>query len=228
MTLVPLVASCGSGTGEGGSDRSVLLTEVRAAEDLVVGRVFTMVMSNDEVVRMTQALCQIEVAHGLEGAIGEASQVLKPLDWDAAANPAMVALMLRVGATTVCTETDPSNPTSLDGLASANPPIGSGSTGAEVERSIAAFLETIGGIEFIGAIRALEVAHDGVFSGSMSDEELVRLGIGICSTWAELGPAADAELAGTQEIYGWTSDADDLMWNHILDTATAVCITVGD
>lgn len=61
----------------------------------------------------------------------------------------------------------------------------------------------------------------------MSDVELVRQARGICWTWAELGPDADAEVRRVQESHGWTGEADAAMFEQLLDVADAVSITVG-
>jgi hypothetical protein len=109
----------------------------------------------------------------------------------------------------------------------ARPQFGGGGTAADVDAAVAAFLGTTEGVFFIATIRAVEAEHPAVFTAAMNDDDLVRLGRGICATIGELGPGADEELRRHQEAYGWTSDADSAMFTLIVDSSDTVCITVG-
>ncbi len=228
---IALIASlalvgCGSPGGDSAS-RQVLVSDIRATETLVVGHVFTELMSDDEIVATALALCDMEQRLGRDSALVEATAMVRSLDWDAPANSSMVTRLLQVGSTSVCEEPDAVAGAPLAEVLPPRPRIGSGATAADVEASIAGFLDTTEGVAFIATIRAHEGEHPGVFTSAMSDDELVVLGRGICQTIGELGPAADDELRLHREAYGWTSEADTAAYALVVAASDSVCITVG-
>jgi len=226
-----LVAACSSSPATGSSSRQPtpadeLIAAVREAEALVVGEVFTELMTNNRLVDATLALCDLQNRVGPDVAKQETDGLLRSLDWNAPANPAMLRLMLEVGRITVCTETGTIE-RSLAEILPARRQIGPGATGADVDASVAAFFDTADGMQFIATIRDHQATLGDVFTKSMTDEELASLARGICWTWSELGSGAEAELRSHQEIYGWTGEADAAMFDLLLDVADVVCITVG-
>jgi len=223
LLLIATLAACG---GSPSAARTRLITEIRTAEDLVIGHALTELMSNNELVGAAQALCELHDRLGSDEASRETEALLRSLDWNAPANPAMLDLMLEIGRTTVCLDTRTPS-ASLAELLPERPQIGGGATAAEVDRAVAAFLDTDEGQQFVATIRNRQATLGEVFTVSMSDVELVRQARGICWTWAELGPDADAELRSAQEVYGWTGEADAKMFELLLDVADAACITVG-
>jgi hypothetical protein len=228
MALAAVVGACGSPQDDAAAtNRHLLVTEIRDAESLVVGLVFTQLMTDDDIVAATLALCDLESRRGFDAAVESATGILRSLDWRAPANGSMLGRMLRVGVTSVCGEAGVAE-TTLAQLLPARPQfeIG-GATAAAVDAAVAAFLDTSEGDLFITTIRQQEAEHPEVFTAAMSDDALVDLGRGICSTIGELGPDADEELRGHQESYGWTGEADSAMFALIVDSSDAVCITVG-
>jgi hypothetical protein len=223
LLLIATLTACG---GSPSAARTTLITEIRTAEDLVIGYALTELMSNNKLVEAAQALCDLHDRLGPHEASRETEALLRSLNWNAPANPAMLDLMLEIGRTTVCLDTRTPAP-SLAELLPERLRIGGGATAAEVDRAVAAFLDTDEGQQFVGAIRNRQATLGEVFTVSMSDVDLVRQARGMCCTWAELGPDADAELRGLQETYGWIGEADAEMFELLLDVADAACITVG-
>ena len=114
VVLAVVTGGCGSRRGYSAeTDRQVLVNEVRVAETLVVGLVFTQLMRDNDIVTATQALCVIESRLGFDGAIEEATVMLRSLDWDAPANRSMLGRMLRLGSTSICEEADTAADTPL-------------------------------------------------------------------------------------------------------------------
>ena len=228
VALAAVIGACGSSQNDpAATNRHLLVSEVRDAESLVVGLVFTQLMTDDDIVAATLALCDLESRRGFDAAVEEATGILRSLDWRAPANGSMLGRMLRAGETSVCGEAGTAE-TALAQLLPARPQFSiGGATAADVDAAVAAFLDTSEGDLFITTIRQQELEHPEVFTAAMSDDELVDLGRGICSTIGELGPAADAELRGAQETYGWTGEADSAMFALIVDSSDAICITVG-
>jgi hypothetical protein len=226
LLLIATLAACGGSPAGDPAARPTLVNAIRDAEDLVIGHALTELMSNNELVEAARALCDLHDRLGPDEASQQTEALLRSLDWNAPANPAMLDLMLEIGRTTVCLDTGaPASP--LAELLPERPHIGGGATGAEVDRAVAAFLDTDEGRHFVATIRNRQATLGEVFTVSMSDVELVRHARGICWTWAELGPDADAELRSAQEAYGWTGEADTEMFELLLDVADAACITVG-
>ena len=190
--------------------------------------VFTQLMTDDELVDAALALCQMRDQLGSEAAVAEASATARSLDWNAPANASMLERMLETASLSVCAEAGGTAPLeSLSLTLPARPQIDIGANPSEVDESVAAFLESPDGAGFIATIREQEASQGPVFTESMSDEDLVHLGRGICSTQAELGPSADDELRRHQAAYGWTSDADTAAFNLLIASVDAVCATVG-
>ena len=221
------LVGCGSPRGDSVTSRQVLVSDIRSTETLVVGHVFTELMTDDEIVAAALALCDMERRLGRDAALEEAIAAVRSLDWDAPANSSMLSRLLQVGAASVCGEPDASAETPLAEVLPPRPQIGSGSTAADVDASIAGFLDTTEGGLFIATIREHEARYPGVFTATMSDDELVVLARGICQTIGELGLGADDELRRYREAYGWTSDADSGAFALIVDSSDPVCITVG-
>ena len=228
MALAAVIGACGSPQDDAAAtNRHLLVTEIRDAESLVVGLVFTQLMTDDDIVAATLALCDVESRLGYDAAIEEATGILRALDWRAPANGSMLGRMLRTGGTSVCGEAGTEAETALAQLLPARPQWDPGATAADVDAAVAAFLDTTEGNLFITTIRQQEAEHPDVFTAAMSDDELIDLGRGICSTIGELGPDADEELRRHQASYGWTGEADSAMFALIVDSSDAVCITVG-
>jgi hypothetical protein len=227
MALAAVIGACGSPQDDAAAtNRHLLVSEIRDAESLVVGLVFTQLMTDDDIVAATLALCDLESRRGFDAAVEEATGILRSLDWRAPANGSMLGRMLRVGVTSVCGEAGTAE-TALAQLLPARPQWDPGATAADVDAAVAAFLDTTEGNLFITTIRQQEAEHSDGFTAAMSDDELVDLGRGICSTIGELGSDADEELRRHQESYGWTGEADSAMFALIVDSSEAVCITVG-
>ena len=183
VVLAVVTGGCGSRRGYSAeTDRQVLVNEIRVAETLVVGLVFTQLMRDNDIVTATQALCVIESRLGFDGAIEEATVMLRSLDWDAPANRSMLGRMLRLGSTSICEEADTAADTPLTAVLPTRPQLDTGATAADVDAAIAAFLDTAEGALFVTTIRGLEADHPEVFTAAMTDDELVRLESGICST----------------------------------------------
>ena len=221
LLLIAAIACGGSPSGDPAA-RATLLAEIEAAEDLVIGHVFTELMPNDRLVEATRALCHLHTRLGPEQASPETDSLLRSLDWNAPANAAMLDLMLEIGRETVC---DDRTPPPLADLLPPRPALAGVAGPAEVDRNIVAFLETEDGREFISAIRDRETTP--VFTQTMTDRELIDIARGICQTRSELGPDAEAEIRRHRETYGWSGEADAAMFDLLLETADAVCITVG-
>ncbi|OFW63301.1 MAG: hypothetical protein A2135_02960 [Actinobacteria bacterium RBG_16_67_15] len=229
VVLAVVIGACGSSQNDpAATNRHLLVSEVRDAESFVVGLVFTQLMTDDDIVAATLALCDVKSRLGYDTAIEEATGILRALDWRAPANGSMLGRMLRAGGTSVCGEAGTEAETALAQLLPARPQFSiGGATAADVDAAVAAFLDTSEGDLFITTIRQQEAQHPEVFTAAMSDDELVDLGRGICSTIGELGPDADEELRRHQASYGWTGEADSAMFALIVDSSEAVCITVG-
>lgn len=228
VAFATMIGACGSSSDDPAApNHHLLVTEVRDAESLVVGLVFTQLMTDDDIVAATLALCELESRLGFDAAVTEATGILRSLDWRAPANGSMLGRMLRTGGMSVCgEEAGAAADTALADLLPARPQWG-GATAAEVDAAVATFLDTSEGAVFISTIRQQEAEYPAVFTAAMSDDDLVDLARGICSTIGELGPDADAELRRHQESYGWTGEADGAMFALIVESADAVCITVG-
>lgn len=225
LLLVAAAIACSGSPSGDPSARAALLAKIEATEDLVIGHVFTEFMPDSRLVEAARALCDLHDRVGVEDASQETDSLLRSLDWNAPANSAMLDLMLKVGRTTVCRDTTTAAP--LADLLPPRPPFATSADVAEIDQTIATFLETDEGQRFIATIRDREATLVAVFTTTMTDEELVSQARGVCQTWAELGSEADAELRRTQESYGWTGETDAAMFELLLDSADAVCITVG-
>jgi hypothetical protein len=104
LIAVLALVGCGSPRGDAAS-RQVLITDIRSTETIVVGHVFTELMTDDEIVAAALALCDMEGRLGLDPALEEAIAAVRALDWDAPANSSMVSRLLQVGAASVCRDT---------------------------------------------------------------------------------------------------------------------------
>lgn len=203
------------------------IAEIRDAEALVVGQVFTELMSDSDLVAAALVLCDMGDATDDTSAIAQASEVIDRFDWNMPAHGSMVERILGVGRPTACSVglSPPDLP--FDAVVPPRPQNGLTPPIGDVDALIQGFLETANGQMFIKSIRDEEPRLAPVFTETLSDAELVRLARGVCSTSAELGDASGDELRLHQEARGWTSPADDEMFTLIIEDSDAVCATVG-
>lgn len=203
---------------------------IRESEALVVGVVFSELMSDADLVAAALVLCEMETNLGFERAIDEATTVVSFLDWNLPAHRSMLGTILGIGLSAVCdTPGLPPALQSLDQILPERDQTNSPATADDTEALIGAFLDTAVGQVFISTIRNQEdVTTAPVFTEALTDEEIVRFARGVCSTIAELGPDATAEIQLHQQNQGWTSPADDAMVSVLLEAASgSVCATVG-
>ncbi len=208
----------------------VFIESIRASEALVVGEVFSEFMSDSDLVAAALALCEMETNLGFDPAIDEATTVVGTLDWNLPAHRSMLSQILGVGLSAVCdTPGLPPTSRSLDEILPNRDQTSPPAVPDDIDALIGAFLDTVEGQVFIKAIRDQEDATAApVFTQELTDTQIVRFARGVCSTLAELGPDATAEIQLHQQNEGWTSPADNAMVAVLVEAASgSVCATVG-
>ena len=210
-------------TVEGG----VFIGEIRDAEALVIGEVFTELMSDSDLVAAALALCEMGDETGDVNAVAEAYDVIDRFDWNMPAHESMVERILGIGRPTACSVDLPPVGLPFDAVIPPRPQDGIASPLGDVDALMQGFLDTLDGQMFIKAIRDEQKRLAPVFTETLTDIELVRLARGFCSTSAELGDASGSEFRLHQESRGWTGPADDKMFTLVIEASDAVCATVG-
>lgn len=209
------------------ADGELLVSNIRDAEALVIGDVFTDLMNDSALVSLTLVLCAIGDSTDDSVPLVDAREVLSRFDWNMPANAAMAEHIFATGRATACSAglSPPDLP--LDAVIPPRPQGGSIGEVGDIDSLMAEFLATEDGQRFIEVIRQSERNSSPVFTETMTDLDLVRLARGICSTEAELGADASTELRLYQQSRGWTQPSDEAMFGLLSGASVLVCSTVG-
>jgi len=210
-------------TVEGG----VFIGEIRDAEALVIGQVFTELMSDFDLVVAALALCEMSDKTDDVTAVAEASEVIDRFDWNMPAHESAVERILGIGRPTACSVGLPPVGLPFDAVIPPRPQNGITPPLGDVDALMQGFLDTLDGQMFIKTIRDERRRLAPVFTETLTDIELLRLARGFCSTSAELGDASSKEFRLHQESMGWTGSADDEMFTLVIEASDAVCAIVG-
>ena len=243
ISILVAIAACGDGVGVGDGTTRVpdvyddyvatvegagFVEQIRGAEQLVVGEVFTEHRTARDLVLLAVVMCEAAEASGDAAAAEQTRAVVDRLDWISPAHGEMVGTLFVAAGATVCAADLPSPGLPLDAVVVARPHDGTVRPLDDVDATIQAFIESDQGQAFRDLVRSEERRLSPVFTEEMTDMEVVRLVRGICQTEAELGAAAGAEQRLFLETYGWTSESDVEMFDVLTEHRSPVCATVGN